>query len=124
MSKAGHPVDTNNKRRHSSRRSSFDGTETGLKIKTRLRNTHLNLALVKGYNTGVVDTNEHCDAPHDAGPLPLEFVWLSQVAVQAGIQEAHNSCEKSEKNRRELCKMSRNSLKGQQNMHFYFSGSI
>lgn len=61
-----------------------------------LRNIHLNLALVKGYNTGVVDTDEHCDAPHDAGPLPLEFVWLSQVAVQAGIQKAHNSCEKRE----------------------------
>lgn len=47
---------------------------------------------MKGYNTGVVDTNEHCDAPHDAGPLPLELVWFSQMAVQTGIQKADNSC--------------------------------
>lgn len=74
--------------------SYFDSTETGLKIKIRLTDIHLSLAPVKGYNTGVVNTDEHCDASHDAGPLPLEFVWLSQVAVQAGIKKAHNSCEK------------------------------
>lgn len=56
--------------------------------------TNLNVGFVKGYNTGVVDADEHCDTPHDAGPLPLEFVWLSQVAVQAGVQEAHHGCGK------------------------------
>lgn len=52
--------------------------------------------VVKGYNAGVVDADEHCDAPHDAGPLPLELVRLSQMAVQAGIQKADNSCEKEQ----------------------------
>lgn len=33
--------------------------------------------MVKGYNTGVVDTDEHSDTPHDARPLPLELVRLS-----------------------------------------------
>lgn len=51
----------------------------------------------KGYNTGVVDTDEHRDAPHDAGPLPLEFVRLSQMAVEAGVQQADNSCERRSK---------------------------
>lgn len=47
----------------------------------------------KGYSTGVVDAYEHCDAPHDAGPLPLELMWFSQVAVEAGVQEADDGCE-------------------------------
>lgn len=67
----------------------------------------------KGYNTGVVDTDEHRDAPHDAGPLPLEFVRLSQMAVEAGVQQADNSCEKEEANRPKLHKISRNSGKRQ-----------
>lgn len=50
----------------------------------------------KGYNTGVVDADKHCDAPHDAGPLPLELMWLSQMAIEAGIQQADNSCEKEQ----------------------------
>lgn len=54
---------------------------------------------VKGYNTGVIDANEHCDAPHDAGPLPLELVRLSQMAVEAGIQQADNSCERNKQTR-------------------------
>lgn len=53
---------------------------------------------MKGYSTGVVDTNEHSNAPHYAGPLPLELVWLPQMAVQAGIQQADNSCEKGTRN--------------------------
>lgn len=53
--------------------------------------------MVKGYNTGVVDTDEHSDTPHDARPLPLELVRLSQVAVETGIQQADNSCKKSTK---------------------------
>ena len=48
---------------------------------------------MKGYNTGVVDADEHGDTPHDAGPLPLELVGLSQMAVEAGVQQADNSCE-------------------------------
>lgn len=56
--------------------------------------------LLKGYNAGVVDPHKNCDAPHDAGPLPLELVWLSQVAIQAGIQEANNSCGKGNKQTR------------------------
>lgn len=55
-------------------------------------------SFVKGYSTGVVDPDEHCDAPHDAGPLPLELMWLSQMAVEAGIQQADNSCEKEQTN--------------------------
>lgn len=55
---------------------------------------------VKGYNTGMVDTDKHCDAPHDAGPLPLELVRLSQMAVKAGIQQAYNSCKKRNKQTR------------------------
>lgn len=49
---------------------------------------------MKGYSTGVVDTNEHGNAPHYAGPLPLELVRLPQMAVKAGIQQADNSYEK------------------------------
>lgn len=52
---------------------------------------------VKGYNAGVVDADEHRDAPHDAGPLPLELVRLSQMAVEAGIQQADNSCGRKKK---------------------------
>lgn len=54
---------------------------------------------VKGYNTGVVDAHEHRDAPHYAGPLPLELVRLSQMAVEAGIQQADNSCERNKQTR-------------------------
>lgn len=50
----------------------------------------------KGYNTGVVDADKDCDTPHDAGPLPLELVGLTQMAVEAGIQQADNSCEKEQ----------------------------
>lgn len=51
----------------------------------------MNVGTVKGYNTGVVDADKHCDTPHDAGPLSLKFVRFSQVAVQAGVQKAHHS---------------------------------
>lgn len=54
------------------------------------------MSTVKGYNTGVVDADEHGYAPHDAGPLPLKLVRLSQMAVEAGIQQANNSCEKEQ----------------------------
>lgn len=54
---------------------------------------------MKGYNTGVVDADEHGDTPHDAGPLPLELVGLSQMAVEAGVQQADNSCEEKGTNR-------------------------
>lgn len=70
--------------------------------------------MVKGYNTGVVDTDEHSDTPHDARPLPLELVRLSQVAVETGIQQADNSCKKKTKkgkNSLELCQISRTSVK-------------
>lgn len=50
----------------------------------------------KGYNTGVVDADKHCNASHDAGPLPLELVRFAQMAVEAGIQQADNSCEKEQ----------------------------
>lgn len=46
---------------------------------------------MKGYDTCVVNANEHSDAPHHTGPLPLEFMWLSQMAVQAGVQQTNNS---------------------------------
>lgn len=60
---------------------------------------HLSAArdMAKGYNTGVVDTDEHSDTPHDARPFPLELVRLSQVAVETGIQQADNSCKKKNK---------------------------
>lgn len=48
---------------------------------------------MKGYNTGVVDSYKDGDASHDAGPLPLELVGLSQMTVEAGVQQADNSCE-------------------------------
>lgn len=51
---------------------------------------------MKGYNTGVVDADEHGDASHDAGPLPLELVRLSQMAVEAGIEQADNSCQEEQ----------------------------
>lgn len=73
-------------------------------------------SFMKGYNTGVVDTDEHCDAPHDAGPLPLELVWLSQMAVEAGVQQANDSYEKGT-NRPELPKIRRNSVKHQRAYH-------
>lgn len=47
---------------------------------------------MKGYDTCVVNTNEHSNAPHHAGPLPLEFMRLSQMAVQAGVQQTDNGC--------------------------------
>lgn len=46
----------------------------------------------------MVDADEHGDAPHDAGPLPLKLVRLPQMAVEAGIQQADNSCEKEQTN--------------------------
>lgn len=49
--------------------------------------------VIKGYNTGVVDSYKDGDASHDAGPLPLELVRLSQMTVEAGVQQADNSCE-------------------------------
>lgn len=49
-------------------------------------------SFTKGYDTCVVNTNEHSDAPHHAGPLPLEFMWLPQMAVQAGVQQTDDSC--------------------------------
>lgn len=48
----------------------------------------------------MVDADEHGDAPHDAGPLPLELMRLSQMAVEAGVQQADNSCEKEQKQTR------------------------
>ena len=51
---------------------------------------------MKGYNTGVVDADEHGDAPHDAGPLPLELVRLPQVAVEAGVEEADHRCRQEQ----------------------------
>lgn len=49
-------------------------------------------SFTKGYDTCVVNTNEHSNAPHHAGPLPLEFMRLPQMAVQAGVQQANDSC--------------------------------
>lgn len=43
--------------------------------------------LVEGYHTGMVDAHEHGDAPHDAGPLSFKLVWLSQMAVQTGVEQ-------------------------------------
>lgn len=54
---------------------------------------------VKGYGTGMVDANKHGDASHDAGPLPLELVRLSQMAVEAGIQQTNNSCRGGKRNK-------------------------
>lgn len=59
--------------------------------------TDLSVGIVKGYNTGVVDADKHCDTSHDAGPLPLKFVWFSQVAIQAGVQKAHHGWERRTK---------------------------
>lgn len=44
----------------------------------------------------MVDADKHCDAPHHAGPFPLELMWLSQMAVKAGIQQANHSCKKGQ----------------------------
>lgn len=52
--------------------------------------------LVEGYNTGVVDADEHSDAPHHAGPLPLELVRFPQMAVEAWVQQADNNCVKEQ----------------------------
>lgn len=49
----------------------------------------------------MVDANEHSDASHDTGPLPLELVWLSQMAVEAGIQQANNSCRGKKKSNKQ-----------------------
>lgn len=44
----------------------------------------------------MVDAHEHGDAPHDAGPLPLELVRLSQVAVEAGVEQADDGWGKTQ----------------------------
>lgn len=49
-------------------------------------------SFMKGYDTCVVNANEHSDAPHHAGPFPLEFMRLPQMAVQAGVQQTDDSC--------------------------------
>jgi len=43
----------------------------------------------------MINANKNCYAPHYAGPLSLEFVRFPKVAVNAGIQQANNSCKKS-----------------------------
>lgn len=43
----------------------------------------------------MVNADKNCYTSHDAGPLSLEFVWLPEVAVNAGIQQANNSCKRS-----------------------------
>ena len=60
---------------------------------------------MKGYDTGVVDAHEHCDAAHDTRPLPLELMGFPEVAVDTGVQQADDSW-----NRQPLCVRSRLSL--------------
>lgn len=43
----------------------------------------------------MVNANENCYTSHYAGPLSLEFMWFPKVAVNAGIQQANNSCKRS-----------------------------
>lgn len=43
----------------------------------------------------MINANENCYTSHYAGPLSLEFVWLPKVAVNAGIQQANDSCKRS-----------------------------
>lgn len=40
----------------------------------------------------MVDAHEDGHAAHHAGPLPLELVRLSEVTVDAGVQQADHSC--------------------------------
>lgn len=42
----------------------------------------------------MINANENCYASHDAGPLSFELVWFPQVAVNAGVQQANNSCRR------------------------------
>lgn len=51
---------------------------------------------MKGYSTGMVDANEDCDAAHDARPLSLELVGLSEVTVNTRVEQANNRCGKKE----------------------------
>ena len=69
---------------------------------------------MKGYDTGVVDAHEHCDAAHDTRPLPLELMGFPEVAVDTGVQQADDSW-----NRQPLCVRSRLSLWLTQD-HFHF----
>lgn len=49
----------------------------------------------EGYSTRMINANENCYASHDAGPLSFELVWFPQVAVNAGVQQANNSCKRN-----------------------------
>lgn len=51
----------------------------------------------EGYSTGVVNANKNRHTAHHAGPLSLELVGLSKVAVDAGVQQADNSCYRKER---------------------------
>lgn len=42
----------------------------------------------------MINANENCYASHYAGPLSFELVWFPQVAVNAGVQQANNSCRR------------------------------
>lgn len=61
-------------------------------IFTTTRHWTMTESFMKGYNTCMVNANEHSNAPHHAGPLPLKFMRLPQMAVQEGVQQTDNSC--------------------------------
>lgn len=42
----------------------------------------------------MVDANENRYTAHHTGPLPLKLVRFSKVAVDAGVEQAHDSCER------------------------------
>lgn len=46
----------------------------------------------EGYSTSMVDAHKYSHTAHHIGPLPLELVWLAQLSVDAGVQEANHCC--------------------------------
>jgi len=51
--------------------------------------------LGEGYSTCMINANKNCYTSHHARPLPFELVWFPKVAVNAGVQQANNSCKRS-----------------------------
>lgn len=50
--------------------------------------------LLQGYSTCMVNANEDGYTSHDTGPFSLEFVRLAKMTVNAGIEQANNSCNR------------------------------
>lgn len=43
----------------------------------------------------MINANKNCYTSHHARPLSFELVWFPKVAVNAGVQQANNSCKRS-----------------------------